>query len=69
MRRELFGRQRLVRHTDSGDVRVVVPRGEYATAAQTDSGDVRVDAIARNERAARSIEVQTDSGDVTLDGR
>lgn len=48
-------------------VLVVVPRGQYAIAARTDSGDV--DAIARNERAGRSIEAHTGSGDVTPHGR
>ncbi len=54
--------------TDSGPVRVNVPRGEYAVSTKTDSGDVKLDAIMRNDRAQRSIEAHTDSGDVTLSG-
>lgn len=51
------------------DLRVSVPRGEYAVSAETDSGDVKVGGISRNDRAARSIEARADSGDVTVDGR
>jgi DUF4097 and DUF4098 domain-containing protein YvlB len=61
--------RRIVGATDSGDVRVVVPRGDYAVSTKTDSGNVDVDGIARNDRAARSIDARTDSGDVTLHGR
>ena len=61
--------RRILGATDSGDVRIVVPRGEYAVCTTTDSGDVDVDAISRNDRAARSLEARTDSGDVTLNGR
>jgi hypothetical protein len=52
--------------TDSGNVRVAVPRGDYAVDTHTDSGDTNVDGIMRNDHARKSIEAKTDSGNITL---
>jgi hypothetical protein len=55
-----------VARTDSGDVAVSVPPGQYAVDAQTDTGDVTIDGIMRNDGAPKSIQARTDSGDITL---
>jgi hypothetical protein len=53
--------------SDSGDVDLELPRGEYALDAHTDSGDTSVHGIVRNDRAPHAVTARSDSGDVTVD--
>ena len=53
--------------SDSGDVDLELPRGEYALDAHTDSGDTSVHGIVRYDRADHAVKARSDSGDVTVD--
>jgi hypothetical protein len=55
-----------VARTDSGNVVVSVPAGDYAVDAHAQSGAVRVEGITRNDRAQESIQATTASGNVTV---
>ncbi|WP_064745152.1 DUF4097 family beta strand repeat-containing protein [Pseudonocardia acaciae] len=49
---------------DSGDIDLVVPRGQYRVNATSDSGRVKTD-MANDPAAAQLLELRTGSGDVT----
>ncbi|HEX4344433.1 MAG TPA: DUF4097 family beta strand repeat-containing protein [Solirubrobacteraceae bacterium] len=63
------GLRRVVAVTNSGDVDVAVPGGDWALDTSTGSGHVDVHGIGRDDHAPRSIDAKTDSGDVTVRAR
>lgn len=58
--------QRLETRTDSGDVRIVVPRGTYSVDADTNGGAVDVYGLTEIRTARAQIQALSDSGDVTV---
>jgi hypothetical protein len=60
--------ERLEARTDSGAVRISVPRGTYSVDADSNGGTVEVFGLTQARSASAQIQALSDSGDVTVDG-